>query len=110
MTNINDLATEIHHTAVKNGFWEVVTPESIVTKIALIHSETSEALESYRRKEPTYYMTAEGKPEGLSIELVDVIIRVLDLLKGLGFSDIEALMVLKMSYNKTRPYKHDRLF
>lgn len=45
------------------------------------------------------------KPEGFGIEVVDNIIRSIDLLHALGY-DIEQLMELKHEYNKTRSYRH----
>lgn len=45
------------------------------------------------------------KPEGFGIEIVDGIIRSLDLLHTLGFNT-EKLMEIKHAHNKTRPYRH----
>lgn len=45
------------------------------------------------------------KPDGFAIEVVDNIIRSLDLLEALGF-DTEALMKMKHTYNTTRPHRH----
>lgn len=50
-------------------------------------------------------MSQKHKPEGVGIELVDSIIRTLDLLEALGY-DTEALMQMKHIYNKTRSYRH----
>ncbi len=46
-----------------------------------------------------------GKPEGIPIELADVIIRILDYCAFAGI-DIEEAIQIKHEYNKTRPYKH----
>lgn len=46
-----------------------------------------------------------GKPEGIPIELADVIIRILDYCGYAGI-DIEAAIRQKHEYNKSRPYRH----
>lgn len=48
------------------------------------------------------------KPEGVPSEFADIIIRVLDACAAYGI-DIDAAMREKMSYNRTRPYKHGRV-
>jgi hypothetical protein len=52
-----------------------------------------------------HHINRRYKPEGFGIELVDGIIRSLDLLEALGY-DVESLMTMKHIYNKTRPYRH----
>ena len=83
--------------------------DSVPVKLALIHSEVSEALEEYRKDDITgreiYYNPGNLKPEGFGIELADVVIRVLDLAESLGINMEECLEV-KMKYNDTRPYRH----
>lgn len=94
---IPELAKEVHLNAVSHGWWdeERQNPEII----ALIHSEWSEALEEARAGRPlAYKVDAEGeriqfvtlqdagyaklraKPEGVAVELIDGVIRILDYL------------------------------
>ena len=51
------------------------------------------------------YAGSGGKPEGIPIELADVIIRILDYCGYAGI-DIEAAIRQKHEYNKSRPYRH----
>lgn len=50
------------------------------------------------------YAGNNGKPEGIPIELADVIIRVLDYCGYAGI-DIDAAISQKHEYNRTRPYR-----
>lgn len=104
--DINELVEKAHETAVKHGFWD--RPPEIGTSIALIHSELSEALEEVRAAKPRLYYNG-NKPEGVSIELADAVIRVADLCGYLGI-DLNEAVEIKMEYNKSRPYKHGKKF
>ena len=80
---------------------EVSTPE----QIALIHSEASEALESWRKNEPVSWVDNNLKPQGIGSEYADILIRVLhySTLQGI---DLESEYIRKMNYNYKRPYRH----
>lgn len=121
---VNDYAREVHENAVAHGWWED-GERSFPEIAALIHSEVSEALEEYREGKPLIYgccgfngaycehsencdkRETEGscKPEGLAVELCDAVIRIFDYLAYLGV-DIEAILVAKHEYNKSREYRH----
>lgn len=117
--NINEIQKEIHKNAVDHGWWD--EDRSFGELIALCHSELSEALEEYRKGNmPTerYYTDKNGteysmnpsgnpdmKPEGIPSELADAVIRIMDMCGRYGI-DLEATILEKHEYNKTRPYKH----
>jgi NTP pyrophosphatase (non-canonical NTP hydrolase) len=107
MPSLNQLAAEIHQTAKDKGWWD--EERNFGEMIALAHSELSEALEAWRKRESWHRIAGDDlKPEGIGIELVDCIIRTLDILHANG-QDIDLLMLLKMDYNATRPHRHGGL-
>jgi NTP pyrophosphatase (non-canonical NTP hydrolase) len=66
-------------------------------KLALIHTEVSEATDAYKKGEPL---------EKVGEELIDAVIRILHLLSVLNL-DAEALYQAKMAKNWARPYKYN---
>ena len=130
--NLTVLAKAIHANAVDHGWWD--EERSFGDIIALCHSELSEALEEYRANRPmVWYACNEAgpstepcspaefeclnygkeaeckyrgtKPEGIAVEMIDCIIRILDWC-GRYDIDVDAILAQKHAYNKTRPYKH----
>ena len=73
---------------------------------ALFHSEISEALEEQRNGHPVTEIYFNGtKPEGVPIELADVLIRIADVSKTHGIDLVEAIRI-KQEYNRSRPHLH----
>lgn len=109
MTYLNALATDVHETSVLKGWWSTEHDRNPGLVLALVHSEVSEALEEWRNGHPLNQIykkfDSTTKPEGVPIELADVIIRVLDACAAWDI-DIDFAVAIKMKYNKTRPQRH----
>ena len=103
---INAVASSCHQVSVDHGFWEG-DDHNIGEKIALMHSELSEALEGLRAANPP----DKHCPEFTSaeVELADVIIRIFDLCGRQGWKIGDAL-VAKYTVNQGREYKHGKEF
>lgn len=120
LTPFNEVAKVVHENAKDKGWWD--DERQFPEIAALIHAEVSEALEEYRngrKLHEIYYKHRNGavvsrpedfppgwtKPEGIPIELADVVIRILDFV-GHHKIDIDEAIRIKMAYNKTRPHRH----
>lgn len=112
--NLNDMAFEAYNNSKKHGFWDgdfdlaKVPIDVLGLKLALIHSEVSEALEDARSGNMVTLVGQSGKPHGFPSELADIIIRVGDLAGALGI-DLDHEVKKKMVHNAGRPRMHGKL-
>lgn len=99
---IRQAQTYCHGQAFDMGWWlnqDTSDINVVLSKIALAHSELSEALEGARKDLMDDHLPHRKM---LEVELADAVIRILDLGGALGL-DIGAAMADKLAYNRTRP-------
>jgi NTP pyrophosphatase (non-canonical NTP hydrolase) len=112
--NFSRLQSLMHEIAKSKGWWNPA--KSFGEQVVMFHSECSEAIDEYRK--PTAltehehinaiyidYNDENRKPDGVPIELADIIIRVMDTAEHYGI-DLFAAILLKARYNLTRPERH----
>ena len=100
---LDDLAMQLHNTAMEKGFWpEEVDDIFIAKQCMMIVSEVTELMEAIRKDK--------GQEE-IAFETADILIRTLDLYAGIvdaGYTTVslDYAMQEKSNINKTRPQKH----
>src|SRR5689334_11492270 len=98
---LKEITELIMKQAKEKGFGTKPDEISVAEKIALIHSEVSEAFEAYRHKD------MDGK-DGFKQELGDIVSRVLHL-AGIMEIDIQEQILKKIENNKDRKWKWEEL-
>lgn len=76
-----------------------------LAKVALMHSELSEAAEAIRKPDMKDHHLPKENP--LGVELADAVIRIMDFCAEFDL-DLEGLIIKKMNYNADRPYLHGK--
>lgn len=97
------LSTSLAAWNAHQGFWE---SENVGEKIALMHSELSEALEADRKDLPSDHIP---QFSGVEEELADALIRIFDFAGHFNLRLAEAF-VAKAQFNLGREFKHGKAY
>jgi NTP pyrophosphatase (non-canonical NTP hydrolase) len=105
--NLSDLQRDAFKIAVTRGQWPTVDDTTVINGLMHAVTELGEVfreLRHWRRPDRIRYTTVFGqptKPEGIPIELADVVICVASIAEALDI-DLASAVALKMAYNATR--------
>jgi len=107
---LNELASQIAFVRNQSGF-TAPNPSNVERKLLMAVGEICEAQEELRdgREIDKIYFSEGGKPEGFPVEIVDAIMRLMDVAYANSI-DLDATFKLKLAFNKSRPLKHGRLY
>lgn len=75
MKKIQDYLKQSYENSVNKGWYE--RPTTAIERFTLMLSEVAEATEEVRSSKEDFYLVGE-KPEGQSVEMVDILIRIFD--------------------------------
>ena len=104
-TNFNELSSFCYRQARCKGFWD--GNRELGTSLMLISSELSEILEADRKGQLNSPSSKIPKCSNFEEELMDVIIRCLDL-AGRNDLDLDRAFTHKMAVNAMRKHKHGK--
>ena len=98
---VKEIINEVMKLAKEKGFGVDTNEINTYEKLALIHSEISEAMQAFRHKNI-------GGKDGFAEELADTVIRICHL-AGIHNIDLEKEIINKMKSNKDRDWDWEKL-
>ncbi len=97
-SSINTLVNFCHSKSLAGGWWhgmDITNPLVVATRLCLIHTEVSEAVEGHRRDTMDEHLPHR---KSIEVELADALIRILDLAGAMNM-DLGGAVVEKLDYN-----------
>lgn len=103
--NLREVAADVLQFEILRGEWDGIIGRTVPQRVGLIAEEASEVFKAYRQGHPVTetWLDDKGKPEGIPIELADIVLRTLATAEGWGI-DLMAAIVQKMDYNWERRF------